>query len=245
MKWTSVIDLGWILLFVFGILLIRTGRRGTPLICVKGSFSESGKHLAQEITGGMRALRGTVTLDAQRKKDWSRRLARTPLKGLCAKLSEGAKQKKDLEIYEAISYLRNTASLGGRGPGSADTVIEQLAERRGRLQPVYMRMLQLLRLNRKEAAAEYFGQEVDTPMGRDFGRLLIQWDELEPKALTETLVSHQRNLKEVRMTARKRKDEMISDLIYLPVILNVMLIFVNFIYVAYFIDQKDVLSALF
>jgi len=44
-----------------------------------------------------------------------------------------------------------------------------------------------------------------------------------------------------RQTRQKKRDEMISDLIYFPVIMNVMLILINFIYVAYFIDQRDAL----
>jgi hypothetical protein len=37
----------------------------------------------------------------------------------------------------------------------------------------------------------------------------------------------------------------ISDLIYLPVVVNKLVIFINFIYVAYFIDQKEMLENVF
>jgi uncharacterized protein YneF (UPF0154 family) len=46
------------------------------------------------------------------------------------------------------------------------------------------------------------------------------------------------------MTVQKRRDETVSDLIYLPVVINVMLVFINFIYVGYFIDQKEMLTIL-
>ena len=57
----------------------------------------------------------------------------------------------------------------------------------------------------------------------------------------ETLTSYQKAIEQVRLTKQKKWDEMISDLVYFPVIMNVMLILINFIYVAYFIDQRDAL----
>lgn len=174
--------------------------------------------------------------------DW---IDQTPLRGLKTWMRKNAQRKMDMEIYEAISFLRNIAVLGGEQAGQADSIIERLANRRGRLSEIYWKMLQFLRVNQKEEAVSFFSQAVDTPIGRDFGRLLIQWDEIHPRELSEALLSHQKSMKEMRITQQKRRDSMISDLIYLPVIVNAMLIFVNFIYVAYFLDQKEMLSILF
>jgi len=55
----------------------------------------------------------------------------------------------------------------------------------------------------------------------------------------ETLTSYQKAIEQVRLTKQKKWDELISDLIYFPVIMNVMMILINFIYVAYFIDQRN------
>lgn len=151
-------------------------------------------------------------------------------------------EKKDKEIYEAIAFLRNMTAIGKGSSVSSDFVIQQLANHKGILQKTYIKMLSYLRLNRKEEAALIFYEMVGTPMGKDFARLLIQWDEMDPSGLTEILLSHQKNIKEVRMTIQKRRDEMISDLIYFPVVMNVILIFINFIYVAYFLDQKEILQ---
>jgi hypothetical protein len=52
-------------------------------------------------------------------------------------------------------------------------------------------------------------------------------------------------MKEMRLTARKKKDELVSDLIYLPVVANILIVFLNFIFVAYFVEQKDMLAGLF
>ena len=160
-------------------------------------------------------------------------------------LKKQEQEKMDTEIYEDISFLRNLTIMGPGRSAGADYIIEQLSERRGRLQTIYGRMLHLLRQNQKGEAVQYFSVKVGTPISGDFARLLVQWDDIDPQELMETLLSHQKNIKEVRITRQKRRDEMISDLVYLPVVLNVMLIFINFIYVAYFIDQRDLLTMFF
>lgn len=150
----------------------------------------------------------------------------------------------EVEIFEAISFMRNLIAIGEEGSLSSDTLIEQLILHRGDLSPIYSGTLNLLRQNRREDAINYFSESVGTKNSKDFARLLIQWDSIEPKQLHETLLSHQKNIREDRITNQKRRDEIISDLIYLPVVINIMLIFINFIYVGYFIDQKEMLTML-
>lgn len=151
------------------------------------------------------------------------------------------KNKMDVEIYEAISFLRNITILGKGKHYSSDTIIEFLVDRQGILGPYYGRMLQMLRQNQPGEAVAYFSEKVNTDIGKDFARLLIQWDAIEARHLMEVLLSHQKNIREVRMTAQKRKDETASDLIYLPVVVNIIVIFINFIYVGYYVDQKELL----
>lgn len=151
-------------------------------------------------------------------------------------------QKMDREIFESIIFLRNLASIEkGRSCGT-DAVIEKLSEHNGLLQPIFIRMLHLLRLNQSKEAAALFSDKVGTPAGRDFAGLLIQWDKLEPGELLETLLSYEKSMKAARLTDQKRRDEIVSDLIYFPVVVNILLIFINFIYIAYFIDQREMLQ---
>ncbi|MBN7772059.1 hypothetical protein [Clostridium aminobutyricum] len=150
----------------------------------------------------------------------------------------------DKEIYDAISFLRNIISIERGKQVSTDFIIEQLSEREGLLQPVYIKMLSLLRLNKKKEAAGVMSEELQTPNGKEFASLLLKWDEINPQELTEILLSHQKSIKEFRITAQKHKDEVVSDLIYFPVVMNVVFIFINFIYVGYFISQKEILQTI-
>ena len=154
-------------------------------------------------------------------------------------------EKRDLELSEVISFLRNLAASGRESLPGLDSLLEQLAARGGLLAPGFAAMLQLVRQNQMAEALEAFAAHAGPKEGKDLGRLLLQWDSLEGEELTETLLSYQKHLKEMRFTLQKRRDELISDLLYLPVVVNVMLVFLNFIYVGYFVEQKDLLSLFF
>jgi hypothetical protein len=155
------------------------------------------------------------------------------------------KERKEKEIYEAISFLRNVTAVGMSGRMSADLVLQKLSENRGALQTAYAKSLSLLRINKRSEAEECFGEAVGDGIGRDFMRVVLQWDDVDPKELTASLVSYQKSMKEMRITAQKKRDELVSDLIYVPVVVNILVIFMNFILVAYFLEQKEVLQSLF
>jgi hypothetical protein len=166
----------------------------------------------------------------------------SPLEAVFRFINAYREKKMDREIFESITFLRNLASIEKGRSSSTDFIIEQLSEHNGLLQPIFIKMLNLLRVNKPKEAANLFAQKVGTTAGRDFAGLLIQWDRLEPGELLETLLSYEKSMKAVRLTDQKRRDEIVSDLIYFPVVLNILIIFINFIYVAYFLDQKEMLQ---
>lgn len=160
-------------------------------------------------------------------------------------LKRRREEKIDKEIYESISFLRNVIALGNGRRVGADYIIEQLSRREGILQPVYIRMLRFLRLGKQEEAVKAFASDAFTTIGIGFGDLLLKWDRLDPIELTEILISYQKNIKEVKSTAQRRQDEIVSEFIYFPVVLNIFIIFINFIVVGYFMEQKNMLMMLF
>lgn len=149
------------------------------------------------------------------------------------------------EIFESISVMRNMISIGGHEQYSADYMISALIDREGKLKPLYINMLSYLRTEDKQNAISSFTDEVDSVIGKEFAGLLVRWDEINPRELLEILISHQKSIKEMWVTAEKHREEMLSDIVYLPVVLNVMLIFVNFIYVMFFLEQREMFEMMF
>ena len=154
-------------------------------------------------------------------------------------------QEIDREIGESISFLRNLLLLGTGRRMSRDFVISRLARRDGSLKSAFLGMLSRLRVNQREEAMDFFASQLGTTRGREFAGILLQWDDLDPLALSEILLSHQKSISEIRMTDKIRKDETISDLIYLPVVLNVLVICVNFIFTSYYLKQQEMFQMLF
>lgn len=153
-------------------------------------------------------------------------------------------EKIDREIYESLSYLRNIIMIH-RGRINSDAVITGLAEREGPLKGVYARMLSLMRTGRSQEAEKLLAEACATETGREFAGILMSWEKMKPEQLTEIIISYQRNIKETCITRQRKKDEIISDFIYFPVVTNVFLIFINFIYVSYFMEQKEMFQMFF
>ena len=147
------------------------------------------------------------------------------------------------EIYSALSILRNHASSDAAI--TTDCLLEQFAQTDGTLKGAYDGTLRLLRTGRQAEATEYFAGSADVPLARDFILLVLDWDAVPPEKLKQTIMSFQNALKETRTTELTRKNEVLSDLVYMPVIAGVLIIFVNFIYVAYFAEQRALLAELF
>ena len=187
-----------------------------------------------------------------------RRLKRSVPQGARAAasaLKSGAAESKTLkrlkaekvqnEVYEGLSIVRNLLSVPEEAGLTGDTVLAKLSERGGVLEPVYLRMLAALRLGKtaeaKAAACEYS----ELPLIREYVALLAEWDRTEREVLRDTIVTFQKSIRRSRETAARRRDEIISDLVYIPAILNVMLVLVNFVYVGYFLEQKEMLTDIF
>jgi len=156
-------------------------------------------------------------------------------------LQRQREDRTEKEIAQGISYLRNAAAMGRGDSMSTELLLSELASSSRLLSDVYYSMANYLRLGDPEAALRVMEEQVNVAVASDFGRVILQWEKLAPSLLMETLTSYQKAIEQVRLTKQKKWDELISDLIYFPVIMNVMLILINFIYVAYFIEQRNAL----
>ncbi|MDR0851812.1 MAG: hypothetical protein LBN36_04905 [Clostridiales Family XIII bacterium] len=154
-------------------------------------------------------------------------------------------ERVDREIFDAIALIRNLVASGKGASVSADALLEQFAQGDGLLKTAYAKALTCLRRNRKDRMIECFTEEAGTAVASDFIRIIARWDEVTPEKLASTLQSYQNAMKEMRTTALKRRSEFMSDVVFFPVIINVLVVFMNFIYVAYYLEQKELLDQLF
>ena len=216
----------------FGIYILTAGLIALGVMLIQGRQNILGWHSRSILRSSGKRLRDKAELYSKKIKfrEWLRK-------------RKGA--RIDKEIYESISFLRNIIALGnGRRVGS-DYIIEQLSHKEGILQPIYIRMLRFLRVGKLEEAVKSFSGDAFTQVALDFGDLLLKWDALDPLELTEILISYQKGIKEVKSTAQRKKDEIMSEFIYFPIVVNVFVIFINFIVVGYFMEQQLMFNMLF
>ena len=144
-----------------------------------------------------------------------------------------------------MAFLRNLLQLNSGKALSLDHILTRLSAKEGPLKKSYMAMVQSLRIQGPEKALDSFIKETQAMMAKEYGGILIKWDDLDPTQLQEILYSHQKTLREIITTEKMRRDEIISDLIFLPAVINILLILINFIYTTYYVRQMEVFTMLF
>jgi len=175
--------------------------------------------------------------------DFKEKLKDTFLGSAAIKKHYAAKVQR--EIYEGLSLLRNIIASGdGRG-ANADYVIMRLSERKGVLKKTYYEMLSYMRVNKIKEAEACLAAKCEDAIGKEFAGILTSWDSIDQKMLGEIIISYQKSISEINVTNQKKKDEVISDLIYFPAVANIFIVFVNFIYIGYFSEQKEMLEMIF
>ena len=149
------------------------------------------------------------------------------------------------ELSESLAYVKNLVLLGRDRSISAQLLLTELSEFSEKLSPVYLDMVHSLNLNETDRAKNALYEAMGIEYALDIGRFLAGWDELSQNEIKETCSLFIDTLREERESRLAQRDEIISDLVYIPAVANAMLVLFNFIYVALFIQQRNALEMLF
>ena len=146
------------------------------------------------------------------------------------------------ELSAGTSYVRNRLVSSEGQAVTADAMLEELASESHTLKYAYSRMLALLRTDRRDQALEEFSNLCGSRQAREYASLILMLDRMPADILYDNLTAFQKTMNGERVTQLKRRDELLSDILYIPVVVNLLLIFFNFLYVTYFMQQKDMLT---
>lgn len=190
-------------------------------------------------------------------KTAGRRIRALAGKGMCAARSSGpvkalkalslrrrSEKLKD-ELSECLSYTRNIAILGSSRRLSAGELLAALAAQSVLLRPVFLDMAHALNTNDRQRAAGALYSVLREPYAKDIGGFLASWEDTDPDYMLRTLEVYRGMLREERVTRIRKRDELLSDIIYFPVVIDCMVVLLNFLYVAYFLQQKELLQLFF
>ena len=159
--------------------------------------------------------------------------------------SAAVKNRLAGELADSLAYIRNIAILGRSGSVSTRTLLEELAENSTLLQPAYLEMAKKIDIGDSDDAKNVLFDLIGEGFAKDIGEILVSWESMSSADMIQSLEVYRSMLLEQKITRIKRRDELISDLVYFPVVINCMVVLLNFLYVAYFLEQKELLSLFF
>jgi len=169
---------------------------------------------------------------------------KTPFKYVLDIFKNNHKHKKNIEIYRAISQLKNIALARKDTPPGSDFVLDQLNRFTNIIRPVFNKTIALWSMGEKDEACNYLEQSIDTREAAELANILRKLDDLEPYELKSQLTLLQESIKKERETRKIKNNENISNLVYLIVITTCVIIMVNFVIVVYYIETINQLKFL-
>ena len=149
------------------------------------------------------------------------------------------------ELINALAYIRNIVILGRGNSMSGEYLMEELAENSDLLRPAFQDMGHYLHFWDKEKAGEVLYKYMRTGVSKDLGRFLAGWEDIPSAELLKTLEIYMDGLREENSTKRQKREEVLSDLVYFPVVLNAMIVLLDFLYVAFILQQQDLFKQFF
>lgn len=148
-------------------------------------------------------------------------------------------KKKDKEIYRILIQLKNIAITQEEKPYSADYIINQLVKFAHITKDGFIKFLMYYNMGREDEAYQGFVRFVPTKMGSEVGSILLKLDKLLPIEMVEQINMVKERNRENHITEKHRKQNRVSDIIYLPIIIPVFILFLNFIMITLWIPKIE------
>lgn len=177
-----------------------------------------------------------ILITAPQKEFWGHK---TPFFYFVELMRKEYSIKRDIEIYRAITQLKNLGIALEDKPVGADFLINQLMRFTNYTKPVFAKTLSLWRLGKEEEACKYFDEAIGTKLSHDFSNILIKLDKINPAELVEQLVNYQERVKQEKVTEKLKRQEKISNYLYLPIIGVALAILLNFVVVVIMMDTMQ------
>ncbi len=142
---------------------------------------------------------------------------------------ERYKKEQDKEIYNALVQLKNLAIATKNKPLATDFILRQLSKFSNKTKTVFNHTLIYWRENSEEVACDYFSKAIGTKLASEFANYLGKLDKVNPDELIEQLQVLQEGYREKHITNEMKKQELISSISFIPIIIASLVIMLNFI----------------
>ena len=141
------------------------------------------------------------------------------------------RQAANKEIYRSLSQLINLFTIKGDSILGSNYIFEEIIKYSKVTKPVYLKMLSMWNMNKRQQAADYFADTIGTKEARALAAIFLKLDHISPKELKVQLLNYQNNIKTEAITAREKINERNGNLIYILAIISAVVVLLNFLVV--------------
>lgn len=161
---------------------------------------------------------------------------KSPFYRILELLRKEYRDKQNTEIYNAIIQLKNICISTKDKPISSDFMLEHIGKFTNYTKPVFMQTLSMWRVGDEEKAILHFSKSIDTKIAEEFASFLPKLDRTNPSDLVEQLNLLQSSVREIKTTSTLRKQEIISNLMFIPIVSATLIILLNFIVITIWLN---------
>lgn len=167
------------------------------------------------------------------KEYYGKKKKTTPFKLVLNAMKRRYQDKKDNELMNLITQLKNMIITQSDCPKSADYIIETLMKFSKYTTPVFMSTLSLIRRGETDEASRNFAKKFDTKLGSDFSTIIAKLDALNPAELLTQIEAFQSGIKEERRTKRIREQENNGHRVFAFASVLVAIVLLDYLYILF------------
>lgn len=167
------------------------------------------------------------------KEYYGKKKKPTPFKIVLNAMKRRYQDKKDNELMNLITQLKNMIITQSDRPKSADYIIETLMKFSKYTTPIFMSTLSLIRRGDTNEASRNFAKKFDTKLGFDFSTIIAKLDALNPAELLTQIEAFQSGIKEERRTKRIREQENNGHRVFAFASVLVAIVLLDYLYILF------------
>lgn len=161
-----------------------------------------------------------------------------PLKVVLNFYSRSFQKKRDLELFNIISQIKNIYITMDGNIGT-DYVLTEVLKFSKHTKVIFIKFMTLWNINKRSLAIDYFTEASNSTIGRDLAFLLGKLDNLKKEEILDQLDIYQNTVRQTKETYRLKAQEGKSLFYYIISIGLVLLIIVNMLFVIIFSNLME------
>ena len=152
--------------------------------------------------------------------------------------SRSYKKKRDLELYNIVSQIKNIYKTT-QGSVGVDYILREILKFTRFTKTIFVKFISLWDLNKKDEALEYFVYTTDSTIRRDLANIIFKLDSLKEEEIMEQLDMYQNAVRQEKDTYRLKSQEAKSAAYYALSIFLIILILFNMLVTVIFTDLMN------